>query len=158
MSNFFSKGSTEQTVYKRRYTFTTKPSLRTTTPATTTTTTTTSTTTTTTADGVDQEIEQSINQENKFSSSRYNQIGEPIDEEFVLAIKTISKAPPPVPISTPKAASSFKDVTPLKRQFSTSVIMSKVHILRQNGKWGRGLSYDPVGGICNWAAGLGCKE
>lgn len=22
----------------------------------------------------------------------------------------------------------------------------------------RGLSYDPVGGICNWAAGLGCKE
>ncbi|XP_055709489.1 mucin-2 isoform X2 [Phlebotomus papatasi] len=108
-------GSTEQTVYKRRYTFTTKPSLRTTTPATTTTTTTTSTTTTTAADGVDQEIEQSINQENKFSSSRYNQIGEPIDEEFVLAIKTISKAPPPVPISTPKAASSFKDVTPLKR-------------------------------------------
>lgn len=22
----------------------------------------------------------------------------------------------------------------------------------------KGLSYDPVGGICNWAAGLGCKE
>uniref|UniRef100_A0A1A9VZ94 Chitin-binding type-2 domain-containing protein n=1 Tax=Glossina brevipalpis TaxID=37001 RepID=A0A1A9VZ94_9MUSC len=22
----------------------------------------------------------------------------------------------------------------------------------------KGLSYDPVGGMCNWAAGLGCKE
>lgn len=22
----------------------------------------------------------------------------------------------------------------------------------------KGLSYDPVGGICNWAAGLGCKD
>lgn len=22
----------------------------------------------------------------------------------------------------------------------------------------RGLSYDPVGGICNWATGLGCKD
>lgn len=22
----------------------------------------------------------------------------------------------------------------------------------------KGLSYDPVGGICNWAAGLGCNE
>lgn len=22
----------------------------------------------------------------------------------------------------------------------------------------KGLSYDPVGGMCNWAAGLGCNE
>lgn len=22
----------------------------------------------------------------------------------------------------------------------------------------KGLSFDPVGGICNWSAGLGCKE
>ncbi|GAB0097299.1 uncharacterized protein DMENIID0001_129320 [Sergentomyia squamirostris] len=109
-------GTTDQFVYKRRYTFTTKPSLRTTTPATTTTVSTTSSTSATTiADGVDQEIEQSINQENKFTSSRFNQIGEPIDEEFVLAIKTISKAPLPVPISTPKETIIFRDVSPLKR-------------------------------------------
>lgn len=50
--------------------------------------------------GEDQELESSINQENKFANNRFNQIGEEVDEEFVAAIQAISKAPLPVPITT----------------------------------------------------------
>lgn len=44
----------------------------------------------------DQEAQLSIRTDSKFSKDRFNQIGEPIDDELAEAINTISKAPLPV--------------------------------------------------------------
>nr|QLI34032.1 chitinase 6-1 [Sogatella furcifera] len=44
------------------------------------------------------------------------------------------------------------------RKFISCAKMETEHLLGWEYTCPRGLSFDPIGGICNWSAGLGCKE
>ncbi|KAG8267206.1 hypothetical protein J6590_056255 [Homalodisca vitripennis] len=44
------------------------------------------------------------------------------------------------------------------KQFISCAKMENGHLLGWEYTCPRGLSFDPIGGICNWSAGLGCKE
>ncbi|XP_075219897.1 chitinase 6 isoform X2 [Lycorma delicatula] len=44
------------------------------------------------------------------------------------------------------------------KKFISCAKMENGHLLGWEYTCPRGLSFDPIGGICNWSAGLGCKE
>ncbi|XP_054269944.1 mucin-2 isoform X2 [Macrosteles quadrilineatus] len=44
------------------------------------------------------------------------------------------------------------------KKFISCAKMENEHLLGWEYTCPRGLSFDPIGGICNWSAGLGCKE
>lgn len=44
------------------------------------------------------------------------------------------------------------------KKFISCAKMENDHLLGWEYTCPRGLSFDPIGGICNWSAGLGCKE
>lgn len=44
------------------------------------------------------------------------------------------------------------------RKFISCAKMENGHLLGWEYTCPKGLSFDPIGGICNWSSGLGCKE
>lgn len=73
----------------------------------------------------DQELESSINQENKFANSRFNQIGEGVDDDIAAAIQAISNAPLPVPITTTRYISKAEPTLKPRRKIVKTVQKTK---------------------------------